>query len=114
MLPRLSRPLLRLFELADPPGLVEPRLQGAIETEQRVPALSGYGLRPVGCIHPLRKARAEPDVDRTVRVGRDSLSGAVDAREALVGLQHRTRLVVVQRERPEVLHWHVGRQAELV
>ncbi len=38
----------------------------------------------------------------------------VDTRKTLICLEHATRLVVVERKRPEVFRWNVWRQVDLV
>jgi hypothetical protein len=41
--------LIHLFDFA-PPGLFEPQLERDVETEDRIPALAGNGLGPVGIL----------------------------------------------------------------
>src|SRR5208337_2764149 len=89
------------LDLPRPPGLVEERLLRAVESEQNVPALARNRLRPVACLVG-RRLRSEPDVDRSVGVDLEPLGLAADARELLVRLRHRARLVVVDDDRPEI------------
>src|SRR5580658_3068194 len=101
------------FELARFPSLVEPRLQWAIETNEDVPAFAGNGLHPVGFMSR-RRGWAEPDIDRGVGIDDEAFLLTADAGELLVGLEHRTGLVVVGNEGPEVLGGDVGRQVDFV
>ena len=50
-------------------------------------APNGNGLHPVGLV-PIRRGRAEPDVDRAVGVDDDTFLLAADAREPFVRLEH--------------------------
>ena len=53
------------YDIVQLPGLVEERLQRAVEAEDREPALAGNGPDPVLL---LRLIRAEVDVDRAVGI----------------------------------------------
>ena len=56
------------FDLARPPGLVEERLQRAVEAQEREPALAGHRLDPVAVLRVGWLGRAEIDRRRAVRV----------------------------------------------
>src|SRR5580704_9973190 len=100
-------------DLTRPPGLVEPRLQWSVHAKDHKPALARNRLQPV-VLFACRRFWREIDVERAIRVLLYSLSLASDCREALAGLQHRARLRVVHRDRPEVVYRHIGRQMEFV
>src|SRR5580658_1431777 len=104
---------LRQLKLAGLPRLVEPRLQRTVEAQQNIPAFAGYGLHPVGFVASWR-CRSEINVYGGIGIDDDGFIFTADARKLLVGLQHRTSLVVVNDERPEVFRRNVGRQMNLV
>src|SRR6185295_17543972 len=90
------------FDLARPPGLVEPRLGGAVETQEGKPSFARNCLEPVVLLVPRRRG-AEVEVHGPVGVGRQFALLAVPAGKRLAGLQLRARLRVVEDHRPEVL-----------
>src|SRR5450631_1637970 len=67
------------FDIARPPGLVEPRLQRAVEAQADVVARAGHGLHPV-LLLACRCLGAEPDGDAAVRVHPDAWERAVESR----------------------------------
>src|SRR5262249_20645780 len=92
------------FNFARPPALVEERLERTVEAQDREPAFAGGRLDPVAPLDAGRQRRAEVDRRRAVRVRlgrRGRIRLAAGARVALPGVEHRARLVVVDRERPE-------------
>src|ERR1700722_6729453 len=97
------------LELAGLPGLIKPRLQGTIQPQEDIPTLAWNGLYPVGLMS-LRRGGAEPDMYRCVRVHDHVSFLAANAGELFVGLKHRSGLIVIDDERPEVLGWNIGRQ----
>src|SRR5512144_890408 len=105
--------LVDQLDLPGPPGLVEPWLERPVETQADVPSLAGDGLDPVGLLSDWRLG-TEVDVGRRVGVDGDVRLLATDARELLVGLQHRARLRVVHEDRPEVLRRDRSRQVQPV
>ena len=66
-------PSLHEFKLAGLPSLIKPRLQRAVETQQNIPAFSGYGLHPVRFMASGR-CWTEPDIDRVCQGSRQCLS----------------------------------------
>src|SRR5208282_1820112 len=99
------------LDLPRPPGLVEERLLRPVETQEDIPALARNRLSPIVLLAG-RRLRAEIDVDRTVGIDLEPLGLAADARELLVRLDHRARLVVVDDDRPEILGRNVLRQMQ--
>src|SRR6516225_8689631 len=104
---------LQLLNLTRPPGLIEPRLQRAVEPQDGVPALARNGLYPVAFLAG-RRFGTEVHVRRLILVNHDALLLATEAWELLVSLEHRARLIVVEHHRPEVLRRDVRRQVQLV
>ena len=101
------------FELPGLPGLIKPRLQRAIEAEEYVPTFTRNGLHPVALM-TFWRGGPEPNIHRRVGIHDNSLFLAPDAGELLIGLQHRTGLIVVDDERPEVLRRNIGGQVNLI
>src|SRR5512147_464534 len=87
--------VLRLqHNVVGPPGLLEPRLQRSIETQNHEPRFAWNRLDPVALL-ACRGLRSEPDVHRTIGVDLQILVLAAHARILLVCLQHRTGLGVI-------------------
>src|SRR5208283_5510380 len=85
---------LRL-DLSGPPGLVEPRFKWTVQPQDRVPTLTGNSLDPVNLLTG-RRFRSKVHIDRSVRIHQQALGLAADAGEALIGLDHRARLIAVE------------------
>ena len=69
-------------------------------------------------LHPIRfvtgrSRRTEIDVYRGIGIGNGPFLAA-DCGESLIGLEHRTSLVVVNHNRPEILRGNTRRQMEFV
>ena len=99
------------------PGLVEERLQWAVQAEDGEESLVGVGLDPVAVGDAGGLFGADVDGGRAVRVGhrgRRRVGLAAGAGVALRGDQHRAGLVVVEGERPEAGLGDVGRQRHRV
>src|SRR4029079_14645905 len=106
-LPYLTRPLFAgdVFDLAWPPRLREEGFERAVEPQDGEPAPAGYRLDPIAVGDTVGLAPTEIDRRRPVGVWRRRGTGealAAGACEALLGLKHRARLVVVEGERPEL------------
>ena len=84
---------LHQFDLARPPGLIEPRLERAVEAQDGEPALARRGLHPVAFLARWR-FRSEVDVHRAIGVGFHRARVAGQGGVALVGLQDRAGLCV--------------------
>src|SRR5713226_7945778 len=102
---RIGLNSLDQFDLARPPRFGEERFERAVEAQDRKKSFPGHGLDPVASFDPCRLGRTE--VDRrgavSIRFGggrREAL--AASTRIALWCVEHRARLVIVKRERPEV------------
>src|SRR5258708_33104671 len=81
----LSR-LLYLFHLAGLPRLVEPRVKGAVQPEDREPALARDRLHPVRLL-TRRCFGAEVKVNRAVSIGDQLVTLVIPAGERLRSLQ---------------------------
>src|SRR6516225_8927658 len=105
--------LAHQLELAGPPGLVEPRLERAVEADHYKPALARDRLRPVGFLAGGR-LWAEVEIDRSIGVDHQLVALVVLAGERLARLQLGARLRVVEHDRPEILCRNVRRNVEPV
>ena len=105
--------LFNQLNLPGPPGLIEPSLERAIDSQSNPPAFTGDGLYPVGFL-TRRRNRAEKDIHRVIRVDDDSFPLVACAGKLLVRLQQRACLRIVDDHRPEVLRWYVWRQVQPV
>src|SRR5262245_55978295 len=90
------------FEVARPPGLIEPGLQRPIEPQNNSVALAWYRLHPAAFMTG-RGFRSEPDRGATIRILLDARMHAVETCRLLIGRKQRAGLVVVNRQGPEVL-----------
>lgn len=101
------------LDFTRPPVLVEPQLERSVQAKDHEPAFAWNRLHPV--VLPFRGCLgSEVDIHRAVRIDLDPLVLTADARGVLVGLHHRAGLVVIDDDRPEILHRDVRRQAQLV
>ena len=91
------------FDLARPPSLSEPRLQRPAESQHDIPTLSRDGLDPVALFAGW-SLRAKVDIHRFVSVHQKPFGLAAYTGELLISLQHRTCLVTVNDQGPELLH----------
>src|SRR5262249_13236619 len=91
------RGLRHLLDPAGPPRLVEPRLQRTVKPQDHVPAFPRPGLDPVRFFAG-RRLRTEVHIHRLVRIDGTALLLAADAWELLIGLELRSRLVVVKHD----------------
>ncbi len=105
--------LLHQLNLARTPGLVEPRIERAVEAQDHEPAFAGNRLHPVA-FFSCRSFRAKINIYRAIDVDLKILVLAAHAGELLVGLDHRAGLVVINNGRPEVLHRDMRWQMQLV
>src|SRR6266446_844917 len=88
---------LHKFNFTRAPRLVEPRLERPVEAQECIPAFAGNRLHPVAFLAG-GSLRAEPDIHGLVVVDLETLRQAADAGKLLVGLEHRTSLVIVDGE----------------
>ena len=68
------------FKVARPPGLVEPRLQRTIQSQDREPTLAGNRGNPVGFLSRWRFG-SKPDGRTPVGIGNNITALAADTRE---------------------------------
>src|SRR3990172_4798086 len=107
----------RFLDLGWTPALVEEGLERAVKPQDHEPAFAGQCLNPIAVLHAIGLLRAEIDRGRAVfiRLRRGARKALTPGpRKALRGLWHRTGLVVVERERPELRRGDVRRQRHLV
>jgi hypothetical protein len=105
------------FDLTQSPFLREERFERAVEAKQREPTLAGQGLNPVTPLYPRRLGRTELDRRGAVRIRFGSgrrIALATGTRLALRRVEHRARLVVVEREGPERSGGNALRQHDFV
>ena len=105
--------LLYLFHLAGLPRRVEPRVKGAVQPEDREPALARDRLHPVRLL-TRRCFGAEVKVDRAVSVGDQLVTLVIPAGERLRSLQRGARLRVIEHHRAESLCRNILRDVEPV
>ncbi len=91
------------LDLARSPGLVEPRLEWAVQPKND--ASSPCRARSAPSCFRCPAAASGPKYTSTERIwiDHDARLLAADARDAVVGLEHRARLIVVEHQRPEAL-----------
>src|SRR5712672_4188852 len=111
-LPPLAEWLHRLNRSGSP-SLVEPRFERTVQPQEGVPALPRDRLHPV-CFLARGSLWSEINVHRTIRIDQQSLGQTTDGWGLLVGLEHRACLVIVERERPEILGRNIGRHVQPV
>src|SRR5262245_2766365 len=83
---RSQRSLTHQLDLAEPPCLVEKRLEWAVKPQDREPSLARHGLDPIAPLYVRRLGRAEIDCRRSVGVrfcGRRRIALTAGARIAL-------------------------------
>src|SRR4051794_9357400 len=94
--------LLHRLNLSRAPSLVEPRFKRTVEPQEGIPTFTRDRLHPV-CFLARGGLWSEINVHRTIRIDQQSLGETTDSRGLLIGLEHRACLVIVERERPEIL-----------
>src|SRR3954462_6652710 len=97
-----GRSRLHRLNLSRAPSLVEPRFKRTLQPQEGVPPLPRDRLHPV-CFLARGSLWSEINVHRTIRIDQQSLCQTTDSRGLLIGLEHRACLVIVERERPEIL-----------
>jgi len=109
--------LFHQLDFAKAPFFREEGYKRAIEAQDCEPTLAGHGLYPVAALNAVRLGRAEPDCRGAVRIGFGGWRRIVLAsgtRVELWRLEHRSRLIVVDRERPERRRRNMRRQCHLI
>ncbi len=79
----LANFLFHQLNIAWFPGLIEPRLERSVKSQDHEPAFAGNRLDPVA-FRALGSLGAEPDIDRAVAVDLEILVLAAEAREPLI------------------------------
>src|SRR5208337_5403424 len=111
-----THPSLDQLDVSRFPGLVEPRLQRAVQAQHHVVTLLGNGLDPVALV-VWRCRWPEPygvGSLSTLVIRHDRSVVAIQAGRLLIGLQHGTVLSGIDHERPEIVHGDRAWQRDLV
>src|SRR5215475_1628783 len=102
-----------LLNFSRSPGFVEPSFQWAVKAKDHKPTFAWNCLNPI-VFKTGRSFGTEIDIDGAVGIGLKVLAMAAHARELLIGLQERARLIVVDDDRPKILYLDIRRQTPSV